>query len=81
MDKDKKKSKSSIIVWLFIIGIIFIIACGSRDNNESYNVKTSKRANSDKTFYILASQENKPFEDVLRQYAKTIGKELNANFK
>ena len=80
------KNKSSIQVAIFLIFLIFsvIIIFASTDDNTT---NTSKKQNvinnrsSNNTFYILASQENEPLEEIVQKYARSKGYKVEFEYQ
>ena len=67
---EKKKNNSTLI---FIVIFVAVIVTMSMSKNSSNNItKTSSKSNYyDKSITILASQENKPLEKIVKDYAET----------
>ena len=79
------KNKSSIQVAIFLIFLIFsvIIIFASTDNttNTSKEQNVINNRSSNNTFYILASQENEPLEEIVQKYARSKGYKVEFEYQ
>ena len=65
----EKKQKKSIIL-IFIIFIIMICFFEGMREELSTTIKNTEKTNSDNTFKIISSTENKDIEEIIQNYAK-----------
>lgn len=65
----EKKQKKSIIL-IFIIFIIMICFFEGMREELGTTIKNTEKTNSDNTFKIISSTENKDIEEIIQNYAK-----------
>ena len=65
----EKKQKKSIIL-IFIIFIIMICFFEGMREELGTTIKNTEKNNSDNTFKIISSTENKDIEEIIQNYAK-----------
>ena len=78
----EKKNKKISWVWIILV-IIFIALISSYSSERRDEKKSIKRYLGDysnKTFNILASQENEPLEEIVEGYAKKQGYDVNFEY-
>ena len=75
------EKKKSFIGWIIFAIIVILYICGIVTEKYENNEASKVFKNTDKTFYILSSQENKELEDILTNYAKKEGYKLNIEYQ
>ena len=76
-----KNKKSLPVVFFLIFLILGIMLVIESSDNKSEIANTTKRRNSNGVFYILASQENQPLQEIVKKYADSKGYKIEFEYQ